>query len=269
MVHLLLTSSCRPHRKEPTHGRRKGIEGTIVQSCNVSADDGLPAAENELASGNGSDIADGLQPAADYAAGECSGQYAPVVYADEFEQSLFTSNAAQTAQNQYYNQAIAPQLQSAALHKFMGGNMGDSSSTFGSTMLGSLAAQGANQAFFSGQQYYDDQLNNMLNERNNYFGTSVQLPVTQNNLSANMQNSTNQINANQLAGLNQFDLGAGQQIGGLMQNQLGATNAYNAQRSQSMGNLLGGGIGSLFGLNSMFGNPIGQFGSGLGQWMFG
>lgn len=186
---------------------------------------------------------------------------------------LFSSNSAEQAQQQYYNQAIAPQMQSAAEQQFLGGNMGgggsNSSSTFGSTYLGSMQAQGEDQAFFSGQQYYDNELNNTLNERNNYFGNDVQVPEQYNALSVQGQLGADQQNTERLGQLDNFDLGAAGTVLQDMQGQAQLQSQNNAQKAALLGGLTGGIMGLGGGLLGGGSGALSSFGSGLGSGLFG
>lgn len=182
---------------------------------------------------------------------------------------LFSSNSAQEAQQQYFNQAIAPQLQSAAEQEFLGGNMGSGAqngqSTFGSTYLGALDAQGADQAFFSGQQYYNNELNNLLNERNNYFGNDVGTVQNYNNLSVQAQLGADQQNTERIGQMDNFNLGAAGTIYQDMNGQAQLQSQNNAQKAALLGGLTGGvfGIGGGL-LNSYMNSPSGVSGGGTG-----
>lgn len=159
---------------------------------------------------------------------------------------LFSSNAAQNAQDQYYKMAIQPQMNQEAANQFLGGNLGDSNSTFGSTYLGSMAAQGSNQAFFAGQDYYNQQLQNMLNERGSFFGNDVNALQQQNQLGVSAQLGAAGLNQSALQGLNNFNLGSANTLAGIGQNQMQAQTQNNASRAQAWGGLLGG-FGGLLG----------------------
>lgn len=186
---------------------------------------------------------------------------------------IFGPNASQGAQDQYYKQAIQPQLNQAAVQQYLGGNLGDANSTFGSTYLGSLAAQGANQAFFSGQDFLNNEINNTLNERSNLFGTDINTQQQQNQLGVNASLGAAGLNQSALQGLNNFNLGGAGIQANMGNDLLNAQTMYNAQKAQSMGNLLGGGLGLLGGgIGSLFGKQLGNLGSsitsGIGN-MFG
>jgi hypothetical protein len=174
---------------------------------------------------------------------------------------LFSSNAAQNASQQYFNDAIQPQLNEDAVNELMGGN---SNSTFGGSYLGSAAAQGADQAFFSGQQYYDNELSNMLNERGSLFGNEVNTAANQDNLASQMQLNTNSLNANELNAENNFNLQGANVLQGmgsdLLNQQTQFDDAKMAAEGQMVGGLfgLGGGVG-----NALFGQTLGNLGKGI------
>jgi hypothetical protein len=161
---------------------------------------------------------------------------------------------------------MAPQLGAAAEQSYLGGNLGtNGSSTFGANYNSNLQASAAQQAFFGGQQYYDDQLNNMLNERNTFSQTGT-MPALQ----ADMFNQQQNLQA--LGMLNNFNLDAA----GLYNSQMGSLNntnvaqqglnqqqqMFNAKSRGAMLGALGGDLGGLVGGGSSLG---GGGGSSLGS----
>lgn len=179
---------------------------------------------------------------------------------------MLSGNSAQTAQDNYFKMAIQPQLNGAAIQQYLGGNLGDANSTAGSTYLGSLAAQGADQSFFSGQQYFNNEVNNLLNERSNLFGTDIATQQQQNQLGVNASLGADQLNQNALQGLNNFNLGGAGLFNSIGQNQMNAGIANNANKAAALGGLVGGGMGLLGGVgNSLFGPALGSLGSTIGN----
>jgi len=99
------------------------------------------------------------------------------------------------------------QPQYAALQSSLALN-GQDTSTFGGAALGQLMAQGQYQAGQYGLGLEEQQLNNLLNERNNFFGNEGQMAQNVNAL--NMQNNQflTGLNSQQIANQNQFNLGS-------------------------------------------------------------
>lgn len=134
------------------------------------------------------------------------------------------------AANQFYSMYEAPQVASQQTANYA---QGMQNSTAGGAQVGTLQAQGQAQAGMYGQQYYTNELNNLLNERNNFFGNDVGTTNTVNALTTQAQEanqSTDAQLAQALAGFqaenstnqNQYNLNT---TG--MANQFGLTNSQN------------------------------------------
>jgi hypothetical protein len=184
-----------------------------------------------------------------------------------------TQQQQQDYQNQVYKMSAAPQLGAAAIDSYLGGNLGtNGSSTFGANYNSNLQASAAQQAFFGGQQYYDDQLNNFLNERNTFSQTGVQ-PAMQ------AQEFNQQQNLQSLGLLNNFNLDAA----GLYNQQMSSLNStnvdqqklnqqqqeFNAQSKAGLISTLTGGIGGLVGGGINLARGGGSSGGGGGYSMGG
>lgn len=198
---------------------------------------------------------------------------------------------AQTYGNILNQYSEAPQEGSAAESQWLGGNLGDAgSSSFGANFLSNMEASGNIQSFLGGQSYYDDLLNNSMNERNDYFQTQVDpaLQADEFNQSQNQQSLQN-INNYNLGRAGGFaTLGQNANQGGSVYNQgAGIAGGYgesfmnnstqlqkqqmqqNFQGQQGQGQALGqlaGGLGGLFGggANTLFGGGNSTSGSNGG-----
>jgi hypothetical protein len=181
---------------------------------------------------------------------------------------LYAPNAGQQAANQYFQQAIQPQLGAAAEQQYLGGNLGNNgSSSFGANYMGNLAATGANQSFFAGQNYLNNEIQNQLAARQSYFGNEVGLNQGQDNLMSGEQQQANMQNASNSLSSQEFNAGYPLAQGALAsqdQNQLYNQGLnYDIANSQNMGNFMSGGLGSIFGLGNIFMGT--QAGRNLGQ----
>lgn len=185
---------------------------------------------------------------------------------------------AQTYGNKIFDYSVKPQLGGEAIGQWLGGNLGTSgSSSFGANYMSNLEGTGRIQSFLQGQNYYDDLLNNMLNERNNLFGNEVQ-PALQ------ASEYNDQANNSKLGMMNTYKLGQAQGLSGIagqamgwannQQNQQMAASAATAQNRASllggMGGLIGGGIGMMMGRKNPMGGSMGSMGGGMsgggGNW---
>lgn len=177
-------------------------------------------------------------------------------------------------EQQFNAQNLNPQLAQLQSSLYQGGQ---GNSTFGGAALGQANAAGAQSAFTAGLGLYQQNLNNFLNERSNYFGNEGQMAQNANNLDVNRglsvagmgnaataaQNQYNLQKGNTLAQLygsanqnqNQFNLGSyqgqlqqQQNVNAANQTKLGAQNqafnqwatgtAMNQQASQNRWNNL-------------------------------
>jgi hypothetical protein len=153
--------------------------------------------------------------------------------------------------NDFFNQVEEPQLASEAESQWLGGNLGTSgSSSFGADYLAQQQAQAAAQAGLYGQQYVTQELNNdsnavsqLLNERQNYFGTNLALEQQQNQQAINEQMGLNALDLqgqttnaqNQLA-TDQLNQGGAVSQAQLNQSALGQTNTYNLNAANDLNN---------------------------------
>lgn len=164
---------------------------------------------------------------------------------------VFGQGAAQDYQQRYFDMAIRPMIEDSKIMQF---GAGLDNSTFGATNVSNTALQGAKQAFFAGQDFRNQEINNTLNRRNNLFGNNIQLAGNQNALDVQRGLNLEGIRTQRLNDINSFNMGnagLGSQFNlgsagllGEMDNQ-----AQNRQmmagmaRSQSLGNLVGGAFG--------------------------
>ncbi len=150
------------------------------------------------------------------------------------------------------------------------------SSTFGGSALSNTALQGAQQSFFAGQDYRNNEIQNTLNRRNNLFSNNIGLAQQQNALDVNRGLGLEGIKTQRLNDLNsfnlgnaqlggQFNLGAASQLGTMDQNNQNRNFLNSAYRSQNLGNLAAGGLGLAGGF--AFTDPgqklAGKIGSGV------
>lgn len=84
---------------------------------------------------------------------------------------IVAPGAQQNYSNQFYNTDIAPGIASQQTAEQQSGMLNSSA---GGAELGQMQAQGRAQQTLQGQQYYTNALNNLLNERTNYYGTAIQ-----------------------------------------------------------------------------------------------
>lgn len=207
-------------------------------------------------------------------AGGVEGQLASMGLNVDNSNPVFAQTAAQDYAKKYFDYAIQPQLGSAAVAQYMGGNFGNNGDTFGSNYLASLANQGSQSAFFAGQDFRNQEISNLLNRRQSFFGNEVNLAQQQNATDIQRQLALNdettqrvgQMNdttTQRLGMLNNYRLG----YAGLMSNSMNAAadrsqqaNMYNAQQAYqssaakagSLTNLAGGLVGGAFGLGNAY-----------------
>lgn len=202
----------------------------------------------------------------------------PAFMQENSSNPLFAPNAGQNYANQYYQQAIVPQLANQSEQEWLGGNEGTSgNSSFGADYLGNMAATGANQSFFAGQQNLNQQIQNMLGERQSYFGNDVATNQTQDNLASQLgmqaqtTNAANSLNSQEFN--NSYDLNQGNSAANQENTQYQQQLQYNAANAQNMTGLMTGGLstalGGLFAAPSLYsGYQSSGLGSALGN-MFG
>lgn len=174
---------------------------------------------------------------------------------------IFGQSAAQDYANKFFDYAIQPQMGGAAIQQYMRGALGDGTnmgnSTVGGAFLGTLASQGAKEAFFAGQDFRNSEINNLLNRRQSFFSNDVGLAQQQNALDINRSLGLNNDRTARLNMMNNAQSNAAGIYGNLMNAQLGADQFSNqqqmfmqAQRGQALGNLAGGLLGGAFGLGN-------------------
>ncbi len=213
---------------------------------------------------------------------------------------IIANSAGNNYADAFYNLSVAPSLGEDAEQQYLGGNLGtNGESTFGSNFMSNAAVQGLENAQLTGQQYATQDINNLLNERNSFFGGDVATVQAQNNAAiqralnlnsqdlqgqtaaAQAQLNTEQLNqqgqqqnySDQLGALNQinsFNQNAGTNLLNLNQSnkqmQIQADAVAAAQNASLFGgatSLASGLLGSAFGSGSSFAN--GLSGSGLGS----
>ena len=170
----------------------------------------------------------------------------------------FSQDAANQYAQQYQNWVEQPQIGAGAIQQYLGGNLGNggssANSTFGASYLGNLEGNAANTSYFAGQQLRQQGIENLLNQRQSFFGNDVNLAQQQNALQAQTTLGLDQIRANELGTLNSANSSGAQTLGNLAGQELGAsTNAYNvammqnAAKAQSAANLATGGLSTLLG----------------------
>lgn len=158
--------------------------------------------------------------------------------------NMATPDAVNSYANSYYNDYVKPGL--AQTQAGLYGN-GRADSTFGGAVLGSALAQGAQDKMMAGQQYYTNQLNNLLNERASFFngeGNMAQTAANQGQqnaqFSANlgMQNAgmLNNYNLSNSQGQNQFNLASSQGANNFNLANAGMANQFNLSNSANRNN---------------------------------
>lgn len=160
---------------------------------------------------------------------------------------VFSNTAAQDYQNRYFDNAIQPQLNQAKVNAFLGGNYGDANSTFGSTYLSNAMLQGSNQAFFAGQDYRNQEIQNTLNRRASFFGNDANLIAQQNQADVQRGLGVQQINSQNLGMLNSFNLNKAGILSGIQQNDYQNKLQAAQAKAQAIGGLLTGGLGLIGG----------------------
>ncbi len=186
---------------------------------------------------------------------------------------------------QFYQNQINPQIQQTASNLALNGQ---GNSSFGGAQLGAEQAQGQYQAMNAGQGLYNSEIQNLLGERQNFFGTEGQMAQnygeqqqqqgeflsglqSQANLANNaQQNSYNlQSNENQ----NQFNSNLYNQFQNAYKTGYGYQQQQNQFNTQGQLGLLNGGLqlggraigGLLGGAGSPGGSIGGNFANGLSQ----
>lgn len=145
--------------------------------------------------------------------------------------NLIGSSSLQDAkdyQKTFYDAMELPSLGAAAEASFLSGNQGNSGeSTFGSTYLSNQNAAALAQAALQGQQYYTNNVNNagslindVNNERSNFFGNNV-----------NLASNADQMAINRGLALDQLDLS------GQTANQSAALQAGEANQNFTLGGM--------------------------------
>ncbi len=152
---------------------------------------------------------------------------------------LFSSNAPDVYAQKYYQQAIQPLVDQERISQAQRG-MGAGESTFGTTAITNLQSQGANQAFFAGRDYLNQEVNNLLNRRASFFGNEARIPQEQNANDVQRSLGLGSLENQGLGMLNQFNLGSAGALGNLYQTQ--TQNRLQAQQNSAanLGNLIGG-----------------------------
>lgn len=162
---------------------------------------------------------------------------------------VFGEDAANRYSQEYYRQAIQPQVDQERIAQQQSGN-GDS--TYGATAVSNLQARGSDQAFFSGEDYRNQLINQTLARRDSLFGNEGRIAENQNALDIQRGLGVEGIDTQRLGMLNQANLGEAGILGGMYSNkqQLDqqAAQAKAAQRANLIGGLfgLGGGLANTF-----------------------
>lgn len=134
--------------------------------------------------------------------------------------------------------------------------------------MANLEANGRQQSFFAGQDYRNQLINQMLGERQSYFGNDVNLGQQQANNASQMGLQAGEFNAgNNLSSQefnNNYALSQAGMAGGFQNQLYNQQLNYDQAKAQNMGNLFGGGIGTLFGLGNMAKGSFGGGGGGAG-----
>jgi hypothetical protein len=162
---------------------------------------------------------------------------------------VFGQDAAQRYRDEYYRQAINPLVDQERMAQQQRGN---ADSTFGATAISNLQAQGANQAFFSGEDYRNQLINQTLARRDSLFGNEARIAQQQNQLDVDRGLGVEGINTSRLGMLNQFQLGSAGILGNMYDNkakiEAEAERAKAAARASLVGGLfgLGGGLANTF-----------------------
>lgn len=162
---------------------------------------------------------------------------------------VFGQDAAANYRNEYYRQAINPLVDQERINQSLSGN---ANSTYGATAISNLQARGADQAFFSGEDYRNQLINQTLARRDSLFGNEGRIAQEQNALDVNRGLGIEGINSQRLGMLNNFQLGSAGILGNFYDNKVQADaeaeRAKAAQRASLVGGLfgLGGGLANTF-----------------------
>lgn len=162
---------------------------------------------------------------------------------------VFGQDAATTYQNKYYEKAIMPLIERQRVQQFLGGR---DNSTFGSTALASLAASGAKDAFFAGQDYRNQEIQNTLRRRDSLYGQEGRVAQEQNAADVSRSLGLNDQYTARLNGLNQANLGGLSTLSSLYNTNQNTAAAQARNRS----NLYSGLTGVATGLASRYGGSL-------------
>lgn len=154
---------------------------------------------------------------------------------------VFGNDASTKYRDEYYRQAINPQVDAERIRQASTGN---ADSTYGATAVAGLQAQGANQAFFAGEDYRNQLINQTLARRDSLFGNEGRIAQEQNQLDIQRGLGVEDVNTARYGMLNNFQLGSAGILGNMYDTKVKADAEAERAKAAAKASLLGG----LFGL---------------------